>query len=361
MGKGTLQNKAGALQFKAGPGAYADVRKRGFSVERIGTIAGASGGAKWLVLSQLDRVIVEHVLPALSGPVHLLGSSIGAWRFACYAQQAPKAAIERFERTYLEQTYSKQPDANEITAKSIEILHEMLGEGGAAEVVNHPTCRLHVMTVLCGRLTASDRRGFLASGLLFAAAGNVLSRRILGRFFSRALFYDHRDLPPFYNADGFPIEHIPLTAGNLPKAVLASGSIPLVLNGVRDIPGAPAGTYRDGGVIDYHLDMPLSDPDRLTLFPHFFDRLIPGWFDKHLTYRRHSAEALERTILVCPSPEFIASLPHGKVPDRYDFQNYAPAERERNWRTVVAACKQLADEFHEVLERDQVAAKLQTL
>ena len=52
-----------ALLFKAGPGALQDVRKRGFSTERIGTIAGASGGAKWLVLSQLDRVIIEQVLP----------------------------------------------------------------------------------------------------------------------------------------------------------------------------------------------------------------------------------------------------------------------------------------------------------
>ncbi|ANO51630.1 hypothetical protein [Woeseia oceani] len=356
-----MHNTEGALLFKAGPGAYADIRKRGFSVERIGTIAGASGGAKWLVLSQLDRVIVEHVVPALPGPVHLLGSSIGAWRFACYAQAEPLAAIERFERAYLEQSYSERPDSNEITAKSTEILHEMLGESGAEEIVSHASCRLHILTVLCGRLTASDRRALQGSGLLLAAVGNLFSRRMLGRFFSRALFYDNRDLPPFYNAGGFPLERVPLSKENLPKAVLASGSIPMVLNGVRDIPGAPPGTYRDGGVIDYHLDMPLSDPDRLTLFPHFFERLIPGWFDKRLPYRRHSAEALDRTVLVCPSPEFIARLPHGKVPDRHDFQNFSTAERERNWRQVVVACKQLADELHDTLERDALAAKLQPL
>ncbi|HUD97546.1 MAG TPA: hypothetical protein VMO24_08380, partial [Woeseiaceae bacterium] len=56
------------LRFKAGAGAYQDIRKRGFAEERIGTIAGASGGAKWLVLSQLDRVIVDRVLPRLAGP-----------------------------------------------------------------------------------------------------------------------------------------------------------------------------------------------------------------------------------------------------------------------------------------------------
>ena len=57
--------------------------KNGFAAEQIGTIAGASGGAKWLVLSQLDRVIIDRIVPDLVGPVHLLGSSIGAWRFTC--------------------------------------------------------------------------------------------------------------------------------------------------------------------------------------------------------------------------------------------------------------------------------------
>ena len=81
------------LRFRAGPGAYSDIRQRGFAAERVGTIAGASGGAKWLVLSQLDRVIIERILPKLAGPVHLLGSSIGAWRFACYAHASPLAAL----------------------------------------------------------------------------------------------------------------------------------------------------------------------------------------------------------------------------------------------------------------------------
>ncbi|MDH5500456.1 MAG: patatin-like phospholipase family protein, partial [Gammaproteobacteria bacterium] len=84
------------LTFKAGPAAFADIKKRGFAAERIGTLAGASGGAKWLVLSQVDRVIIERLLPRLSGPVHLIGSSIGAWRFACYGQLDPLRAIERF-------------------------------------------------------------------------------------------------------------------------------------------------------------------------------------------------------------------------------------------------------------------------
>ena len=65
------------LVLKAGPGALESVRRDGFRPERIGTIAGASGGAKWLVLSQLDRCILKTIVPKLVGPVHLISSSIG--------------------------------------------------------------------------------------------------------------------------------------------------------------------------------------------------------------------------------------------------------------------------------------------
>jgi hypothetical protein len=349
------------LTFKAGPGAYADLRQRGFAPERIGTIAGASGGAKWLVLSQLDKVIAEKVLPKLSGPVHLLGSSVGAWRFCCYAQRSPREAIERFEAAYLEQTYSEKPDSAEITRKSREILRELLGEDGPRDIVQNSVFRTHFMAVRSRTLTASDKRPLLAAGLLTAATLNIVSRRSLGLFFRRSLFHDSRDLPPFYNATGFPMDRIPLTENNLIDAVIASGSIPLVLEGIRDIEGAPDGVYRDGGIIDYHLDLPLNDPDRFTLFPHFFERLIPGWFDKRLTWRRPQREHIDRTILICPSEEFIHSLPGHKIPDRSDFTSMDSATRVKRWRSVVASCQQLADELNEVLDKDQLPARLQPL
>ena len=354
--------KNNALLFKAGPGAYKDVRERGFAEERVGTIAGASGGAKWLVLSQLDRVIIERLLPKLSGPVHLLGSSIGSWRFACYAQTEPLAALERFETLYLEQSYSSaKPDSDEITRVGRDVLLQILGDAGAREIVTSPKMRLHILSVLSRNITSSDIRPLLAAGLLAAITANLISRRALGLFFSRALFFDARDLPPFYNAPGFPMERIRLTEKNLLDAVTASGSIPMVLNGVRDIHGAPSGTYRDGGIIDYHLDLPTSDPDRLTLFPHFFDWLKPGWFDRQLSWRSHDPAHTDRTILVCPSPEFIAALPNAKVPDRTDFVNFSEAERMRLWRNAVDQCRVLADELNDVLDKGQLAARLQPL
>ncbi len=349
------------MLFKAGPGATRLIRQDGFRSEQIGTIAGASGGAKWLALSQLDRVIIQRVLPNLVGPVHLIGSSIGAWRFSCYAQASPLEALQRFENAYLEQRYSDNPDINEISEKGREILAGVLGPNGVSEIVTNPVLRTHIMTVRGRLLAASERPPVLAAGLLFAATANIVSRRSLGAFFTRSLFYDPRDLPPFFNLRGFPLAQIELTEKNYVDSVLASGAIPLVLNGIRDINGAPSGIYRDGGIIDYHLDLPTSADDKLTLFPHFFDHLTPGWFDKKLPWRKPAPRNIDRTVLICPSPEFVQSLPNRKIPDRSDFKTMSPELRRKAWRSVVASCAELADELNDVLDKDQMAARLEPL
>lgn len=355
--------QAGALTFSAGPAAYAEITKEGLRPERIGTIAGASGGAKWLVLSQLDRVIARRLLPQLSGPVHTIGTSIGAWRMACYAQADPLAAIERFERAYLSQTYSAKPDREEISTSTAAILDEILGPLGVQEILTHPVLRTHIMTVRSRHLTSTERRPMLAAGLAAAASLNLLSRRSLGMFFDRVLFVDERgpeaERPPFYAATGFPMFRVPLAAENLKDAIVATGAIPLIMSGVRDIHGAPQGMYRDGGVIDYHIDLPQSASDRLSLYPHFYNYLKPGWFDKRLGWRRPDPLNIDRMILVSPSAEFVARLPNGKIPDRKDFTTYSAEERLRVWTEVVAACRELADELEDVLDNDTLAARLQ--
>jgi len=350
-----------SLTLKAGSGALKSVRTHGFDPSSIGTIAGASGGAKWLVLSQLDKAILTNLVPKMQGPVHLLGTSIGSWRFACYAQSAPIAAIERFESAYIEQSFSENPDIGEITAKSREIIDFVLDTNGAAQILNHPMFRSHVMAVRSRHILASETRWLLGLGLLAAAALNLVSRKTLGIFFERALFYDSRELPPFFEATGFPLQRIALSSRNLEDAIVATGSIPLVLKGVKNIEGATPGMYRDGGVIDYHHDLPHSAADRLALYPHFYDRIVPGWFDKKLGWRRPHPEHIDRTILISPSLEFVSKLPNGKIPDRTDFINYSPAERKSAWWACVKACEELADDFNEILEKDQLAAHLQPL
>jgi hypothetical protein len=337
------------------------IRRHGFAPERIGTIAGASGGAKWLVLSQLDRVILKTLVPRLQGPVHLVGSSIGAWRFACYAQADPLAAIDRFEDAYIHQFYSDAPDIHEVTAKSHEILGRILGDDGVSQILSHPVFRTHIMTVRARHIAAAEQQYVLGTALIIAASLNAISRQTLSWFFERALFFDARDLPPFFDVTGFPLQRVMIRQKNLEDAIIATGSIPLVLNGVKDIEGALPGVYRDGGVIDYHLDIPQSDPDRVSLFPHFFDRIVPGWFDKKLTWRQPDPANIDRTILVSPSAEFVAGLPNGKIPDRTDFKTFEPDDRMRLWRQVVAECERLGDELHEVIEKGELEARLKPL
>ncbi len=61
--------------------------------------------------------------------------------------------------------------------------------------------------------------------------------------------------------------------------------------GVRSTPSLP-GTLFDGGIIDYHFDFSYGRRKGLVLFPHFFDRITPGWFDKPLRWRKPSARDL---------------------------------------------------------------------
>lgn len=349
------------LSVRAGPGALAHIQREGFKPADIRAMVGASGGSKWLVLAGLDEAIIRNVLPQLKGPVHLLGSSIGAWRFSCYAQTDPLAALGRFKSAYLDQTYSENPDRDEITRVSAQILLDILGPNGAEEIVNHPVFRTHVMAVRSRNLTKSDRSVPLLAGLVAAMLANHVSRRSLGAFFERALVHDTRDEPPFFNVDDFPIQHIPLSAQNIAPAVLASGSVPFVLNGVRDLPGAVPGMYRDGGIIDYHFDVPLSHGEGITLYPHFYDYMLPGWFDKRRRSRRPQAKHLDRVLLVSPSAEFVASLPRGRIPDRTDFKTMATSERLKVWRQVVAESARLGDEFLELCQGDNLASVAQPI
>jgi hypothetical protein len=346
------------LIFRAGPAAYEAIRRNGFDASMIGTFAGASGGAKWLVLSQLDRVVASELLPRLSSPVHTIGTSIGAWRFACYLQSDPLAALERFERAYIEQTYSEKPDRQEITETSVKILDDVIPDSELEYMLSHPRLRMHIMAVRSRHVLASENTPMLVAGLAASAGMNALSRRTLGAFFERALFHDPRDTPPFRGLTGFPLQEIVLSRDNLKAAVLATGSIPLVLEGVAGISGARPGVYRDGGVIDYHLDLPHSEPGRIALFLHFYDWITPGWFDKKLRWRRPRPAHVSNTLLISPSPDFVASLPYAKIPDRHDFTRYPEDERIGVWRTVVDRCRELADELRDVLASGRLGDRL---
>ena len=129
------------------------------------------------------------------------------------------------------------------------------------------------------------------------------------------------------------------------------------MKGVRGTPGVP-GTLFDGGIVDYHFDFSFRRREGLVLFPHFFDRITPGWFDKPFSWRKPRAEDLSDVVMVAPSDAFIAALPGGKVPDRNDFLNLETDARIAQWHDVIERCRALADEFNELIETKRLGDAL---
>lgn len=326
---------AEALQVFAGREAARRLARDGWSADQFSLLLGASGGPKWFVLAALDRFLFGEFLQRSSQPLATLGSSIGAWRHACLAQPDPVAALDRFAHAYLHQSYSLRPDSDEITAASLGILQYILGENGATHVAGHPRIRQHVVTAR-GRGACGTRHPLLLPlGLAGAAVGNTLNRRLLQRAFQRVLFSSADAALPGLSLDDFATHRATLTAHNAEDVLLATASIPLLLNGVRDIAHAPPGQYWDGGVIDYHFDLKHYAGSGLMLFPHFSSAIVPGWFDKALRKRHGRPEAFDNLVLLSPHPTFVASLPGGKIPDRSDFKRVAPQQRIANWETCL--------------------------
>jgi hypothetical protein len=345
-----------ALRILAGPTALRSLREHGFKPDAFSVMAGASGGAKWLVLGGLDRALATHFVAGRREKLFLLGSSIGAWRSCCHAQADPLAAFDRFERAYLAQRYGPKPSAAEVSRVTQGILDALLGADGAREILSHPLLRLNLVAVRARHLAAVEARWAQQAVLGLAGLGNLISRRTLGLFFERFLFHDPRDRAPFMDDSILPAERVALTPDNLAPAVMATGAVPVVLQGVPSIPGAPPGLYRDGGIVDYHFDCPMAGDGGLVLYPHFYPHLVPGWFDKLLPWRHASARALDRTVILCPSEAFVAALPGGRIPDRKDFWAFDDEERLRRWRIAIAAARRLGEEFAALVENDRLPA-----
>ncbi|MFT4570825.1 MAG: hypothetical protein ACI8TX_003152 [Hyphomicrobiaceae bacterium] len=336
------------LVLRAGARAAAVLTDRGLQPDAFSTLVGASGGPKWLALARMDAVLARRFLAPRTTPLAMVGSSIGSFRHACLAQIDPQAALARFEESYLEQVYETAPSPELVTAESVRILKAVLADDGIGEVLANPLLHTHIIAVRSRTLMRGRRRWTTAAGLAAAATSNAVSRGLLGQFFERIVF--HSGEQPVLEFGGIPTTTVSLTPRNMIDALAASGSVPLVMAPIIDPHDAPRGMYRDGGIVDYHFDFAFRRPPGLVLYPHFFDRITPGWFDKALAWRRPSRQALADTVLLAPSPAFIAKLPGGHVPDRKDFQSMANHERLKQWKQVLAATEALADDLESLMD-----------
>lgn len=352
------------LSFWAGRKAYSKIKDAGIRPDDVKVVAGAAGGPKWLILSRLDRAVFTSWLTPRSAPLFLIGSSIAAWRFATVSQQDPSAALDRFEDAYLEQSYDVNPPPEAISRELDKILSRLMGGNGPAEILSNPFCRLNIMSVRCKGLTGTDRKASLMSGLGLAAMGNTISRRSLGLFFERTLFYDPRDIPPYFDMKGFSMTRVPLTAANIEPALRASGSIPLLMSGVTGIPDAPDGMYRDGGIIDYHMNIPfMSEEEGIVLFPHYAEQLVPGWLDKKIPWRKPELSYMDHVLMIAPTPAVMERLPGGRIPDRKDFDEYSGRDDERvaKWKQAIELSSEMADEFMDVVATEKIRDRIKPI
>ena len=345
-----------ALALHAGPRALAHLREHGLRAADVRAIPAAAGGPKGLALLPLDRFLFGHWLPTSTQTVHLLGASIGAWRMGAACLPNADAALAQLAEDYITQSYpcapGKAPTPRAVTQVFRQQLDLRLGAHAAA-VLAHPRFRLHVFTSRGRRLLHRPGRVQMPLGWMGAFAANAKSRSALGGWMERVVFSDPRDPLPVPLND-FPTRRAELRTDNLAQAILASCAIPFVLEAVQDVPGGPPGTYWDGGITDYHLHLDYAAMDSgLVLYPHFGAQVVPGWLDK-IWKRRHAASAgLANLVLLSPRPEWLRTLPGGKLPDRSDFKHHGHdhARRQRHWRTALAQSQRLADEFAELVAK----------
>ncbi|MGL5003660.1 MAG: patatin-like phospholipase family protein [Casimicrobium sp.] len=370
-----------ALRIYAGPRALARIRERGLAPSDVRVIPAAAGGPKGLMLLALDRFLFGEWLPQSksSEPVDLLGASIGAWRMAAACLNDPVSAIDKLEHDYIHQEYDVPPGKKGPTPDHVS---EKFGAGIAMtfgdrehEVLSHSRYRLHIVTSRGRHMMRRETK--LRAGIGYASAyfTNVVSRKAMGAWIERAVFSSRAAPLPFATHD-YRTRRYGLTAQNFASVVQASCSIPFVLRAVHDILGAPRGAYWDGGITDYHLhldyrtrcngasnDVGATEGGGVVLYPHFQKTVVPGWLDKSLKWRHKSTHFLDDVVVLAPNPDWIATLPNKKIPDRQDFMHYGrdTDARVRVWKQAVAESVRLRDEFAEMLYSRTIGSHIEAL
>ena len=349
------------LSIYAGADALHRLRADGFLAEHFGAMLGASGGPKWFVLYGLDRYLFGEFYKGRDSALYTLGSSAGAWRMCALATADPVAALERLASLYSSQDYSSQPTVTEITDKARVMLRAVLGEYGEQAIVGNPVFKTHIIAVRVRGVGASNNRFLQSLALSCSALANAASRKTLSWFFQRTVFSTAGADSPWAQLKDLDTQHVPLTEANLFSAMMASGSIPFALTGERDIHGARSGLYWDGGITDYHFDLPYQKLDKLVLYPHFSARVVPGWFDKHVPWRKPHQHNYRNVVLLAPSPEFVAQLKYQKIPDRSDFKTLDYHSRLQYWKQVLDLSRYIADDFAQLVETGKGLDKIQPL
>ena len=352
------------LQYRAGSRALRLLRERGgLSPEDVCALVLPAIGPKWLVLYGIDSALVRAGFLAAAARERrllLFGASAGAWRGLSFASRDPARAIDALRDLYCEQHFTTQDSPAAISGAYRSLLRRVLAPEDLAHVAAHPHLDLAIAAVRArGPLALARAKSAQAASLTAAALLNALGPRTQRLFFQRVVFSTDRQNPLLHAAPG---ELLALTTENMLEAALASGTVPLYMQSVSEIPSAPRGTYMDGGFSDYHLNRRAPDGSITLLFLHQ-ERIVPTWTDKFLPWRKLDRRALQNVLLVHPSPEFIRALPGAKVPTRHDFKTHLhePLRRKQRWHEVSEQSRALGELLLRDMESGALVSKVQPL
>lgn len=361
------------LDIYAGAQAKRHIESNGLAPSDIATIFGASGAAKWLAIYGLDRAIFEQWLPShfvsdLAGSadahsgncIKVFGTSVGAWKLAAACQNDPGESLERLANAYIDQSYTKKAKPADVVYETERILEALLPDSNIPQLLNHPYLRYSCGAVRCQGLLARNTTVHMAAGMVEGFARSIVSKGY-GAMFERAVFSVERNMPKLSPERGVSTQHCTLNENNLRDALRASAAIPYIMDPISEIEGAYPGSYRDGGLLDYHpIAKRFWNESGLVLYPHFYSHLVPNWFDKFYSKRRAPSSDLDNVIMLSPSKEFIASLPDGRLPDRKDFSVYKGRNeiRQERWRQAMNASLELGQEFLTWTQSGDLAASV---
>ena len=276
----------------------------------------------------------------------------------------PLSVYEKLRIAYSRNVFTKTDTPAKIGEALKKNVDDFLGDAGTNPfILDHPHFDVAVHAVRSRGPAASLSPKVEGSALLGAFLLNAVSRRGLEVFYERIVFFAAA-VPPRFLGNSFRGRAVQLSPENLRDAALATGSLPYIISGVREIPAAPSGTYADGGLADYQLNQNYHPGNEgITLFFHHQERIIPGWFDKLLPWRKPPKGSLDHVLHVFPSADFVRLLPDARIPDRTDFAVFVdnPHERIRRWDCVSELSSVLGEEFLEAVESGRFREKVRRI
>src|SRR5699024_7219781 len=161
------------LRVLAGPTAYEHIKNHGLQQAHISAMVGASGGPKWLSFAKLDEYLFGEYFAERPEPLHVVGSSAGAWRFSCFAQGNPVHSCRDFSHQAQRICCPKGMCHQEITLHTRGLLDVFFSQPNSADyAANNRNVKLHIVAARAKHLNSASNRAAQTTGLVSAALAN---------------------------------------------------------------------------------------------------------------------------------------------------------------------------------------------